>query len=180
MITEQTAPTAARPSIAAPPDFIYRMEATFTEIVPIGLVPEGLRIDAHYEGRVIEGPLAGSVVRGVDYLLIRPDGVSVLDIRQLITTGTEQQIAIRAQGYGVSEAETPLPSPEALRNAQFAWPDSPSHLLGVAFCQTAAPDFLWLNRTVTAFAGTVNLGTRKVDATGRALTPEMLMGPAVQ
>jgi hypothetical protein len=64
-------------------------------------VPEALRIDAHYKSTVIEGPLAGGMVRGVDYLLIRSDGVSVLDAREAITTAAGQQIAARAQGHSL-------------------------------------------------------------------------------
>jgi hypothetical protein len=42
------------------------LEATFTDIAVIGMVAEGLRIDAHYNGNVVVGPLAGGIVRGVD------------------------------------------------------------------------------------------------------------------
>ena len=56
----------------------YAYEATLTRVVPIGLVPEGVRLDAHYTGTITEGPLAGDAVEGVDYLLLRPDGVGVI------------------------------------------------------------------------------------------------------
>ena len=32
----------------------YAYEATLTRVVPIGLVPEGLRLDAHYTGTITE------------------------------------------------------------------------------------------------------------------------------
>ena len=167
-------PGVRQSDVAVPLDFTYRMEATFTDVVSIGIVPEGLRIDAHYQGHVIEGPLAGGIVRGVDYLLIRSDGVSVLDARHTITTAAGRQIAVRGQGYG--ESDTPLPPAEALGNAPSAAPDATSHLTGVAFCQTAAPDLLWLNRTVLAFTGTANMGTRELHVIGRVMTPEFVLG----
>ena len=57
---------------------VYRFEATLTESVPVGLVPEGVRLDVHFEGEVVEGALTGARVRGIDYLLLRADGVGVI------------------------------------------------------------------------------------------------------
>ena len=62
---------------------LYRFDAELTEIVPIGLVPEGVRLDAHFEGTVTAGALEGMHVRGVDYLLLRADGVGVIDAYEL-------------------------------------------------------------------------------------------------
>ena len=45
-------------------DSLYRFEARFTALDPIGVVPDGLRLDAHFEGRVVEGRLAGATVTG--------------------------------------------------------------------------------------------------------------------
>ena len=58
----------------------YAFEAEMTRVVPIGLVPEGLRLNAYYQGRITEGPLTGDTVDGVDYFLLRRDGVGVLDV----------------------------------------------------------------------------------------------------
>lgn len=171
MFTHSAVP---EPTVSAPPDFAYRMEADFTEIVPIGAVPEGLRMDAHYNGTVIEGPLAG-LIRGIDYLLIRSDGVIVLDVRETITTAAGHHIAIRGQGYGLAGA--PPPAAGAQQSSPVGSPDVPSPILGVAFCQTTAPEMLWLNRTILAFTGTANLGTGKLQVVARVLTPSMLLVP---
>jgi hypothetical protein len=32
--------------VAPPPDFAFRMEASFTDVAVIGMLPEGLRLDA--------------------------------------------------------------------------------------------------------------------------------------
>jgi hypothetical protein len=61
-------------------DLLYRLEGQMTETVPIGLVPEGVRLDVYFEGRLTHGQLAGARVRGIDYLLLRADGVGVTDV----------------------------------------------------------------------------------------------------
>lgn len=179
MRPEDPSPKPAESSIRVvpPPDFAFKMEATFTEVAVIGMLPEGLRLDAHYKGSMIAGPLAGASVRGVDYLLIRSDGVTVLDVRETITTATGRCIAVRAQGYGTIGSK-PQAGADAvpLQGAKVAWPDASSPLLGVAICQTTDPEFLWMNETLLVFNGTANLGTGKLQAVGRALTPQMVLG----
>jgi hypothetical protein len=126
---------------------------------------------------MITGPLAGAIVRGVDYLLIRPDGVTVLDVRETITTATGRCIAVRAHGYGSVRSE-PQTGADAVppRGEKVAWPDASGPLLGVAICQTTDPEFLWMNEAILVFNGTANLGTGKLQAVGRVLTPQMVLG----
>jgi hypothetical protein len=153
------------------------MEATFTEVAVIGMLPGGLRLDAHYTGSMMAGPLAGAIVRGVDYLSIRSDGVTVLDVRETITIAAGRCIAVRAEGYGRIGSE-PKAGADALPllGAKVPWPDASSPLLGVAFCQTTDPEFLWMNEAMLVFNGTANLGTGKLQAVGRVLTPQMVLG----
>lgn len=54
---------------------LYRFEASVTETVAVGLVPEGVRLDVHFAGQVTAGPFTGGRLRGIDYLLLRADGV---------------------------------------------------------------------------------------------------------
>ena len=168
---------APHPRVTPPPDFVVQIEAAFTDVVVIGAVPEGVRIDAHYSGNVIAGPLAGGTVRGVDYLLIRSDGVAVLDVRETITTRAGQCISVRAQGYGSIRPVHPsgaevVPS----QGAPFTWPDAPSPILGTAVCQTSDPEFLWMNAALLVFSGTANLGTNKLQAVAHVLTRETILG----
>jgi hypothetical protein len=53
---------------------VYRFEADITEAVPVGIVPEGIRLDSYYSGQVVEGLLSGTTLRGIDYLLLRSGG----------------------------------------------------------------------------------------------------------
>ncbi len=54
-------------------DLLYRFDAQITDIVSIGVVPDDLRLDVHFEGRVTEGRLVGARVRGIDDSRDRPD-----------------------------------------------------------------------------------------------------------
>lgn len=141
---------------------LLRYDATFTEIVPIGVVPTGMRIDAHYVGTMAAGPLEGAAVRGIDYVLIRPDGTSVLDVRAVITTRAGQRIEVRANGYG-------QPPAGAASGA------AALNLLGTAYCQTAAPELAAMNRTVFIFTGTAALEARTLSIAFRALTRELVV-----
>ena len=78
---------------------MYRFEADLTEVVPVGIVPEGIRLDAYFSGQVVEGPLSGATLRGIDYFLLRSDGVGVVDAYELISTVTDQHVSTHAQGY---------------------------------------------------------------------------------
>ncbi len=146
-------------------DYIARI----SDIVPIGLVPGGLRLNLHFEGTIDEGVLAGASVHGIDYLVIRPDGVVALDVRELITSPTGDVVDVRAQGYGQSHADAPVPPIEIMRSPEFRWPDAGAPLVGSAFCLTAAPSLAWMNRLVFAFSGTANLGAREIRVTIRPM-----------
>ena len=55
---------------------VLRFEARVPEIVPGGLVPDGIRLDAHFRESITSGPLMGGTVRGIDDVLIRPDDIT--------------------------------------------------------------------------------------------------------
>jgi hypothetical protein len=61
------------------------VEGSLTELVTVGLSDEGLRMHNRFEGRIVSGQPAGGQVRGADEFLIRPDGVGVVDAREVIT-----------------------------------------------------------------------------------------------
>src|SRR5687768_13256005 len=102
---------------------LYRFDAGLTEIVPVGLVPEGVRLDVHFEGTVTEGSLGGTRVRGVDYLLLRADGVGVIDALETITADDGRAISAHARGYIVPPPGVQMPPPDVLLDPDFRWPD---------------------------------------------------------
>jgi hypothetical protein len=162
-------PGEAHP-LAPPLGFRYRMEGRFTEVVPIGMVPEGFRVDAHYTGTVVEGPLAGASVHGVDRVLVRRDGISRQDGHEVITTPAGEVIAIHGTGYGAAAG---IPDPTLLASRPIEWPDRPSGFLGMAFPQTGSAEHAWMNRCILAYSGVANLGTGTLRLSARVLTREM-------
>lgn len=152
-------------------DLILRLEARFTDLIPIGLVPEGVRVDAHYSGPITAGPFTGGTVRGIDYLLFRSDGVGVLDVRELITTPSGGNISVRAHGYATLPGGMQFPPSELLVQPDFVWPDLAVPLHGVALCQTGTAEIAWLNRTALLFEGASNPGARTLSISASAFTP---------
>ncbi|HET9691751.1 MAG TPA: nuclear transport factor 2 family protein [Acidimicrobiales bacterium] len=135
----------------------YAFQAQVNRIAPVGLVPDGLRIDVGFAGSVTDGPLAGSAIEGVDYLLIRPDGIAVIDAREMITAGDGAAASAHAEGFIVPPFE--MPPLDALLEPDFAWPDVDLPIHGSARLQSAAPGMAVVNRRVYGFTGSVNMAT---------------------
>ena len=152
-------------------EVVYRFEADLTNVVPIGLVPEGIRFDVAFRGKITAGALAGRPIEGIDYLLLRADGVGVIDAREQIESVDGRAIALHAQGYVVPPNGLQLPPPDVLLSPDFRWPDLSFSLHGAVFGQCGSPEWAWLNRSVLAFAGWVNLGTSRLLVTSHALNP---------
>jgi Protein of unknown function (DUF3237) len=149
---------------------LYRFEARFTSLVPIGPVPDGIRLDAHFEGRVVEGELAGAAVRGIDYLRFRSDGVGVLDVREVLAQDG-QSVDVRAGGYLIPPGGFALPPAEVLAAPDFRWPEVELPFHGFATFSTAASEWQQLNRTVSTFTGVANPGAGTLVVEAQALTP---------
>ena len=145
----------------------YAYEATRTRVVPVGLVPEGLRLDVYFTGTITEGPLAGDAVEAVDYLLLRPDGVGVLDVRQVISGASGRTVSARGHGYLTPQG--PLPPLEELADPAFVWPDAEMPMHGAFDLRTAAPELQALNATVYGFTGTVNAGRGELRVRAQSL-----------
>ena len=145
----------------------YAFEATMTRVVPIGLVPEGLRLDVHYQGTITEGPLSGDAVEGVDYFLLRRDGVGVIDVRQVFSGEAGRTVATEVHGYLTSPA--PMPPLEEVADPSFAWPDVELPMHGAVDLRTAAPELQALNATVFGYTGTVNVARGELRARAKSL-----------
>lgn len=155
---------------------LYRVEASLSEVIPVGLVPEGVRLDVHFAGRVVEGPLSGATLRGVDYLLLRADGIGVIDAYEVVSTEAGQHISIHAQGYVTPPPEVQLPPPEVLLSPEFQWPDLPLPMHGFVLYRTGAQEMAWMNRTAVGFEGTVNVGTGELMIEARLSNPAIAEG----
>jgi hypothetical protein len=148
-------------------DLLYRLEAQLTEIIPIGLVPEGLRLDVYFDGRLTHGELAGAQLRGIDYLLLRTDGVGVIDVHAAVVAD-EGHVEIKAQGYLVAPDGVELPPPDTILAPDFSWPDVELVVQECAVLRTGAAGWQDLNTTIAAIEGAVNPGTGQLVLEARA------------
>lgn len=152
----------------------YAFEAEFTGLVPVGLVPTGARIDVAFTGTVTEGPLAGSRVEGIDYLLMRRDGTSVIDVREVFLRPDGAAAAVTAGGYVVPPVE--MPPLEAILAPGFAWPDLDLPLHGWARVESMIPEVASANHTVYAFTGTANVGTGRLSIRATSIAAALASG----
>ena len=131
----------------------YRFEAQLTDTVEIGPVSGGLRLDNYFDGRMTEGELTGARVRGIDQIRIRDDGSVVLDIRETIETD-RGAISADVRGYAIPD------------------PDAPHvhDIRGFALFDTAVPEYAAYNTAVVAIHGTVDMITRELEISGRAVS----------
>jgi hypothetical protein len=145
----------------------YAFQAEVTHIRPIGLTARGLRIDISLTGRVTEGQLTGRAVEIIDYLLIRPDGVGVIDARDMIFDGDRVIAAIQAEGYIVPPF--PLPELPILADPDFQWPDVDLPVHGAHFWETSRDDLSVAAATVYGFTGSANIGAGLLKLSAHSL-----------
>ena len=159
---------AADPARPSTGNLLYRFEARLSEPKPVGLLPEGLRLEIPFEGPIVEGPLAGARLEGVEHLLIRPDGVAVIDAPETISRDGLHMTA-HAWGYVTPPPGVNLPPLDQMLAPDFEWPDLRLDVRGFAILRTADPDLDFLNRTAPALRGWVNMGTRELSVEAIAL-----------
>ena len=148
----------------------YAVEATITGMVPIGLVPEGLRMDVAVEGTMTDGPMAGGRLTGTDHLLMRPDGIGVLDVREVVHLPTGTAVSLTITGY----AHPPFPMPPLDQiTPDTEWPDVDVPIHGAVTMRTGDPSLAAVDRTVYGMTGTVNMarGTIRGRAESLARVP---------
>ena len=150
-----------------PGDVLYRFEGRLTEIYPVGLFAEGLRLTNTFEGTVTDGPLEGARVWGVDHFLVRPDGVGVLDAPETFSRDG-LNVTGQVRGYALPPDGVPAPSLEAMLDPDFAWPDVPFRLQGTVLFRAAPPELEWMNRTVAVITGEVTMSTGRLVVEARA------------
>jgi hypothetical protein len=142
-------------------------EIQITAQNPVGLVPEGLRIDGHTSWVITEGIFTGTTGTSIDYLLIRPDGVGILDIRSYGVDPDGTPIAMTAKGF--LGDPTLMPPIDAWLDPGFEAPDVDIPLHGAAWFQTMAPQYAFVNHTVFGFSGTLNPATGRIRLLYRSL-----------
>ena len=97
-------------------------------------------IGGSFEGSQLKGEI---VPGGGDWLLIRPDGVAEMNIREIARTNDEQMIYVSATGLIVA-------TPDVFQQWQQNQPVDPSRysMRSVYAFETSAEQYAWLNRIV--------------------------------
>lgn len=137
------------------PEYIFSYTAQ-VRLPPevIGPTPDGIRANFYVTGGEVDGPkLRGSIEPvGADWLLIRRDGVAILDVRATIKTHDGALIYVPYNGV----ADLGADGYEA-----FLRGDLPQRgvIRAVPRFQTSHPSYLWLNRLQCLNVGDVDLST---------------------
>ena len=137
----------------------YRLEYIFSytarvRLPPevIGPTPDGIRVNFYLTGGEVDGPkLKGSFAPvGADWLLIRRDGVAILDVRATIET--QDGALIYLPYSGVCDL-----GPEGYDRFLNGTLPERATLRGVPRFHTSHPSYQWLNRVQCLNVGEVNL-----------------------
>lgn len=146
-------------------ELVYRFEGNFTDIIPVGPVADGFRLNGHFGGKITFGELAGADLVGVDYFRIRNDGVGIVTAHEVVTLD-DKLVTVTLQGVLQPPAGLRPPTAADIIQPGFSWPTAPYSIHVSAMFETAHPELAHLNRTVVAHTGTVNFaeGTLFVEA----------------
>jgi hypothetical protein len=79
-------------------ELLMSFQGKVSELINFGKTPLGRRFDAYFEGDLSGGVLSGKM-RGVDYILVRPDGIAEINVRAAIVTQDGVNISVLISGY---------------------------------------------------------------------------------
>lgn len=133
--------SAERPRHEFELEFIYQRTSQLSAPVIVGPTPEGLRVNLHTRGGTFEGPqMKGKVLPGFgDALIIRKDGVGIIDSRTTMQTDDGAMIFVSYMGV------VDLGEGSYERLLAGAPPQVAKLHTGPRF-DTAHPKYAWLNR----------------------------------
>lgn len=129
------------------------LEVDFRAMLAIGRTPAGLRRIAPVTGGHFVGDrLSGKVLPGADWVINRPDGVMVIDVRLALQTTDDALIYLTYQGRFLAE-------PDAMdRFAKGALLDRSEYsLVVVARFECGDERFGWLNNVIAVGRGAQTL-----------------------
>jgi hypothetical protein len=126
-------------------EFICHLDAELGQPIPIGDTPHGHRIIVPILGGRLEGPRIKAKILsgGNDWLLIRPDGITELDVR--VTLETDDGALIYSAYRGLA-TNVPAVMPRWAQGEEIS-PDEYSITATPAF-ETSAPQYAWLQQSV--------------------------------
>ena len=130
---------------------LFTLTIEVPRVVDLGTTPSGHRRIATVSGGSFAGErLRGSIQPspGGDWLLLRPDGVLVLDVRLTLETDDAQLIYMTYRGlrHGPADVIARLNRGEAVDPASYYFRTTPVF-------ETASAKYDWLNRVVAVATG---------------------------
>jgi hypothetical protein len=146
------------PAAHADGHLLFRFEAQLN-ITPVGITPEGLRMANSYEGMVTDGDFDGARVWGTDHLLLRRDGVCVIDAQTMLSQSAQVNVYEHVWGYCLPPEGMQLPPLESLLEPGFEWPDVNFPIVAFSVFRAAAPELDYLNRATARIDGWANFAT---------------------
>ncbi len=154
----------------------YRFEAQLN-VLPIGIVPEGLRMANSFEGRVSEGEFLGARVWGIDHLLLRSDGVCVIDAQKTISQGNGLHIYEHVRGYCLPPTGLKVPPLEVLLQPGFQWPDMDFPVVAFSTFRAGVPHYAYLNDAMARIDGWANFSTGGLAIETRLVAHDVQVSP---
>ena len=129
---------------------LFTLRATAGETQQIGETPLGRRIIVPIVGGTFEGDrLRGTLMPGgADWMTLRPDGVTMLDVRVVLRTDDDALVMLTYHGmrHGPPEVMARLASGKQVDPAEY-------YLRTTLYFETSAEKYLWLNKLVAVAAG---------------------------
>jgi hypothetical protein len=130
---------------------LFTLAVDVARIVDLGITPNGGRRIANVTGGTFKGERLSGTIRadpGGDWLLLRPDGATVLDVRLTLETDDQQLIYMTYRGlrHGPPEVMARVSRGEQVDPATYYFRTTP-------LFETASPKYDWLNRIVSVATG---------------------------
>jgi hypothetical protein len=131
-------------------ELLFEMHADLRPPIPVGPGPFGTRLVFDVTGGNVAGPrLRGRVLpSGGDWLLVRPDGYGLLDVRAGLAT--EDGAFVYAQYYGVIEMS---PQVQAVLAAGGRTEYGDVYFVTQPRFETGDPRYAWLNAVMAVGEG---------------------------
>ena len=130
---------------------LFTLTADVPKIVDLGATPNGARRIANVTGGTFKGErLRGTIqpAPGGDWLLLRPDGATILDVRVTLETDDGELVYMSYRGirHGPADVMARLARGEVVDPKSYYFRTTPVF-------ETAAKKYDWLNRIVSVASG---------------------------
>ncbi len=130
--------------------FLFTLRLNAGKTQQVGETPQGRRIIVPITGGTFEGDrLRGTVeTGGSDWMTLRPDGVTMLDVRVVLRTDDDALVMLTYHGlrHGPPEVMARLAAGEQVDPAEY-------YLRTTLYFETSAEPYSWLNKLVAVATG---------------------------